>query len=135
MLDVRKKLRKELYQNLGKVFYAVAMADRKVHPKEIEKLKELVRDHWLEVDAIEDEYGSDAAFQIETVFDWALKHEKESEEVYAEFEAFYKDHTTHFTPKVKQLIATTAKAITSAFAGRNKSELILLGRIELLLNA
>lgn len=32
----------------------------------------------------------------------------------------------------KQLIATTAKVI--AFAGRNKSELILLGCIEMLLN-
>lgn len=135
MLDDRKRLREEFYQNLGKLFYAVAMADRKVHPKEIEKLKERVRDHWLDVDEIEDAYGSDAAFQIESVFDWALAHEKKSEEAYAEFEAFYKDHTTHFTPNVKQLTVATARAIASAFAGCNKSELILLGRIELLLNA
>jgi hypothetical protein len=92
----------------------------------------VVRDHWLNVDDIEDEYGTDAAFQIETVFDWLLEYGKDNDEIYEEFEAFYTEYKTLFPDHVKQLIMSTARAITSAFAGSNKSELILLGRIELL---
>ncbi len=132
MLDSGKKLGNEFYQNLGKLFYAVAMADHSIHVKEVEKLNEVVHDHWLDVDSVEDEFGTDAAFQIETVFDWLLEYGKDNDEMYQEFEQFYTDHKTLFTPKVKQLIMSTARAITSAFAGSNKAELIQLGRLELL---
>lgn len=132
MSDSKKKLGNEFYQNLGKLFYAVAMADHSVHMKELEKLNEVVRDHWLDVDDIEDEYGTDAAFQISTVFDWLLEYAKDGEEIYEEFEEFYTDHKILFTPEVKSLATSTSRAIASSFAGNNKAELILLGRLELL---
>ena len=53
MLESEKNQVNELYQNLGKLFYAMAMADHSVHMKEMEKLNEVVRDHWLEVDDME----------------------------------------------------------------------------------
>lgn len=132
MMDSKKILGNEFYQNLGKLFYAVAMADHSIHVKEVDRLKEVIHEHWLNLDDIEDEYGTDAAFQIETVFDWFLEYGKDSEEIFEEFEAFYTDHKILFPKNVKQLIMSTARAITAAFAGSNKSELILLGRIELL---
>lgn len=134
MLYSKKKLGNEFYQNLGKLFYAIAMADHSVHMKELEKLNEVVKDHWLEVDDIEDEFGTDAAFQIETVFDWLLEYEKDEEENYEEFEQFYMEHKILFTPKIKQLIMSTARAIAASFYGSNKAELVLLGRLTLLFN-
>ena len=134
MLDLNKKQGKEFYQNLGKLFYAVAMADHSIHVNEIERLKEVVRDHWLDVDEIRDEHGTDAAFQIENIFNRLLEYEKDADDIYEEFEAFYMDHKILFPIKIKQLIMATARAITSSFAGSNKSELILLARIELLFN-
>ncbi|KKL73360.1 hypothetical protein LCGC14_2075700 [marine sediment metagenome] len=130
----KEKIGNELYQNLGKLFYAVAMADKKVVPKEVEKLKEDVRKYWLEVDAIEDEFGSDAAYQIEIVFDWLQNEEEESQFYFDEFVDFYKEHPSRFDPKIKELILKTADDIASSFAGRNKSELILLSKLESLLN-
>ncbi|MBW8243586.1 hypothetical protein K1F50_12315 [Muricauda oceani] len=132
MLESGKNQVNELYQNLGRLFYAVAMADHSVHMKEMEKLNEVVRNHWLDVDDIEDEYGTDSAFQIISVFDWLLEYQKESDETYEEFEAFYMDHKTLFTPKIKKLAMSTSRAIASAFYGSNKSELVLLGRLQLL---
>lgn len=132
MAESKKKLGNELYQNLGKLFYAVAMADHSVHMKEMEKLNEVVRDNWLDVDDIEDEYGSDAAFQIISVFDRLLEYEKDSDAVYEEFEAFYMDHKKWFTPEIKNLAMSTSRAIAASFFGSNKSELILLGRLQLL---
>lgn len=132
MIESKKKLGNELYQSLGKLFYAIAMADHSVHMKEMEKLNEVVKDHWLAVDDIEDEYGTDAAFQIISVFDWLLEYGKDSEEIYEEFEAFYMDHTVLFTTEIKHLAMSTARAIAASFHGSNKSELVLLGRLQLL---
>nr|WP_297789543.1 hypothetical protein [uncultured Allomuricauda sp.] len=132
MLESKENLGNKLYQNLGKLFYAMAMADHSIHMKEMEKLNEVVKDHWLEVDDIEDEYGTDAAFQIVSVFDWLLEYEKDNDEIYEEFEAFYMDHKILFTPKIKNLAMSTSRAITASFSGSNKSELILLGRLQLL---
>ncbi len=126
---------KEMYQSLGKLFYAVAMADRAVHISELEKLKAAVREHWLDVDDIEDDYGTDAAYQIEIVFDWLLEYEKSSKESYEEFKTFYKDHKSAFSPKMKQLIKRTAHSIAASFAGKNKSELVLLAKLDILLKS
>ncbi|MBA4743662.1 MAG: hypothetical protein H2058_00255 [Muricauda sp.] len=134
MLESKKKLGNELYQSLGKLFYAMAMADHSIHVQEMEKLNEVVRDYWLEVDDIEDEYGTDASFQIVSVFDWLLEYEKDGEEIYEEFEAFYTDNKMLFTPQIKNLAMSTSRAITASFSGSNKAELILLGRLQLLFN-
>ncbi len=127
-----EKVRAKLYQNLGKLFYAIAIADRSVHIKEIDKLRKFIRTYWLEVDTVEDEYGEDAAFQIESVFDWLLEYEKDGDKCYEAFEDYYKDHQTEFTPYLKVLILDTANAIASSFSGKNKSELLLVGKLRLL---
>lgn len=128
-----QKTGNKLYQNLGKLFYAVALADKNVHPVEVEKLKETVKELWLPVDAIEDAFGSDAAYQIEIVFDWLKEEEKESELYFEEFKDFFKEHQGRFNEKMKALIWKTADAIASSFSGKNKSELILLSKIKALL--
>lgn len=132
MLDAKSKKSKEFYQNLGKLFYAIAMADRSVHAKEMECLKQLVREHWLPLDDSVDEFGTDAAFQIETVFDWLLEYEKDSETCYQGFEAFYRSNKALFSEEIKNLTMSTARAIAGAFFGSNKAELVLLGRLQLL---
>ena len=128
-----KKIGKELYENLGKLFYAIAMADSRVHAKEVSKLRSFVRKYWLEVDELEDEFGTDAAFQIESVFDWAMDKEKDSEVCFDEFKEFYKDNSNMFSKFIKVLILDTAHAISNSFSGKNKAELVMLGKLELLL--
>ncbi|MBM1106574.1 hypothetical protein JQC67_10530 [Aurantibacter crassamenti] len=123
---------KKLYQKVGNLFFAIAMADDTVHSKEIDKLKSLVREKWLPLDDIEDAYGSDAAYQIEIVFDWLLANEKTSGECFKNFTEFYNEHKAIFSEKIKKLIRETANAIAYSFSGKNKSELILLGTLQLL---
>lgn len=130
-----EKIGNEFYQNLGKLFYAIAMADKKVVPEEVEKLKEDVKKYWLQVDDIEDDFGTDAAYQIEIVFDWLQKEEKDSELYFDEFVDFFKEHPSKFNDRIKQLIWRTADDIAFSFAGKNKSELILLAKLKMLLKA
>ena len=120
------------YQNLGKLFYAMAAADKQVREEEFDRLKELVKKYWLDIDSIEDAYNIDAAYQIEIIFDWLDKQENlDSKGCYNAF-VNYKNEQPHlFTDKVKKLILRTAHAIAASFSGLNKSELIMLAKLDL----
>ncbi len=125
-------LGKSFYQKTGSLFFAFANADGTVHPKEVAILKRLVKEMWLPLDDIEDDYGTDAAFQIEIVFDWLMEEDKESESCFDEFSNFYKEHKSMFTEPIKKLIFETSSAIANSFSGKNKAELMLLGKLSLL---
>jgi hypothetical protein len=132
IMKTRKKMTLKFYQNLGKLFYAIAAADHEVRNAEFEKLKELIKNQWLQLDPIEDTYNTDAAYQIEIVFDW-LNHQGklDSKKCFNDF-IDYKNRQRHlFTNNVKQLILKTGSAIAASFSGVNKSELIILAKLDM----
>ena len=129
---MNKKKTLKFYQNLGKLFYAIAASDKHVHETEFDKLKELVKKQWLSVDLLEDNYHTDAAYQIEIIFDWL--NSEENLNTKACYEAFvnYKNEQPHlFTKPIKRLILKTASAIAASFSGVNKSELIMLAKLDI----
>lgn len=130
-MQTQKTVVLNFYQNLGKLFYAIAAADKMVHELEVNKLKELVKKHWLEVDTIEDAYHTDAAYQIEIVFDWLNNNDFKTETCFEDFVAFKKEHPTLFTQAINKLIMQTASAIAASFSGLNKSELIILAKLDI----
>jgi len=119
------------YHSLGKLFYAVAAADKVVRDQEFEQLKSCVVKYWLDLDDVEDVFNSDAAYLIEIVFDGILAFDLDSEEMYQAFLDFYREQNHFFTPDVKSLILKTAREIASSFAGVNKSELMLIARLQI----
>jgi|SaaInl6LU_22_DNA_1037377.scaffolds.fasta_scaffold00169_32 hypothetical protein len=128
----KTKMTIQFYRNLGKLFYAIAAIDGNVRLVEIEKLKEFVKEHWLDIDDIEDVFGTDAAYQIEVVFDW-LNYDEEIDinACYNDF-VVYKNKQSHlFTDEVKKLILKTGSGIAHAFSGINKSELMLMARLDM----
>ncbi|SNZ00746.1 hypothetical protein [Flagellimonas pacifica] len=122
----------EFYENLGKLFYYIAMADKSVRAEEIDKLKTFIRKYWLDVDDIENEYGEDAAFQIEAVFNRLLEYEADAEGSFGEFKSFYTNHKDKFNSYIKVLILDTSNAIANTVYGKNKAELIALANLQLL---
>ena len=131
-MKTKKKMTLKFYQNLGRLFYAIAAADRHVRKEEFDKLKTLVKRQWLDVDSIEDKYHTDGAYQIEIVFDWLDKEENlNANECYKAF-VNYKNEQPHlFTDSLKKLILKTANAIAYSFSGINKSELIMLAKLDM----
>jgi len=130
-----KNLNIHFYQNLGKLFYAIAASDKIVREEEFHILKKIVKSQWLDVDTIEDDFNTDAAYQIEVVFDWLYNQgELEANTCFNEF-ITYKDEQKHFfTDKIKHLILKTAGEVANSFAGINKSELIMLANLNIELN-
>ena len=123
------------YRNLGKLFYAIAAADRNVRDEEYNTLKDIVKAEWLSVDDIEDSFGTDTAYQIEIVFNW-LRNEDDynAQDCFDNFIVYKKKNEHLFTDMIKQLIMKTATAIASSFSGKNKSELIMLANLNIQLH-
>lgn len=121
------------YRLLGKVFYATAKADGVVHEQEIATLKQIVRDRWLDVEDTTDEFDSDAAYQIEIVFDYLVENDSEEENVLEDLEEFKSIHSSLFTPEISKLIMDTASDIAASFAQSNKSEVVFLSELFLVL--
>ena len=95
-------------------------------------LKELVKKYWLEADIVNGIYISDAAYQIEIIFDWLNKEKKiDAKTCYHDFVRYKKAQSHLFTDTVKKLILKTAHAIAASFSGLNKSELIMLAKLDL----
>jgi len=118
---------------LGRVFYATAQADKVIRPEEISELKQVVKNVWLDVDDATDQFDSDAAYQIEIVFDYLLDNEIIVEGIINQVKSFKSIHTSLFTKNIIELIMKTALNITSSFAKNNKSELVFLSQLRLAL--
>lgn len=119
------------YQNLGKLFYAIAASDKIVRIAEYETLRETVKNKWKQLDDFEDEFHTDAALQIEIVFDWLDYKALSAQQCYNEFVTFKNDNNSLFSEKRKQLLWETSNAIANAFSGKNKSEIIMLTKLKL----
>ena len=122
---------RHFYQHLGKLFYAVAVADNHVDDIEFEKLKYYVKKYWLKTDTNVDGVTQSEVYQIELMFEKLKNDERNGDQCYSEFIAYFKEHSTLFSKDIKKRIMKTAGAIAYAFAGINKSELILLAKLNL----
>lgn len=131
-MSINQPLSTQAYQHIGYLFYAVAAADKRITIEEVEILKTLVKNYWLDLESTNDRFGSDAAYQIEIVFDWLVEADWESDTCFTKFEDYYKEHSNLFSENIKSLIIKTASTIAESYAGKNKSELIILAKIETL---
>lgn len=128
----KKKMTLSFYQNLGKLFYAIAASDDDVRTVEFNRLKNFVKKQWLNVDDLEDTFGTDAAYQIEIVFDWLNEDEElNSKSCFKDFIDYKKSQNHLFTQEIRSLILRTASAVAYAFSGINKSELLMLAKLDI----
>ncbi len=120
------------YKNLGILFYAFAAADKTVREQEIKTLQALVSHNWLTDDLVAARDKMNAKNALLRTFDWLL-YDKEynAETCYTNFLSFRNNHQHLFTDQINSLIMKTAGKITSSFSGRNKSELIMLAKLDL----
>ena len=126
-----KALNITFYQNIAKLFYAIAAADKVVKATEFGTLKDFVKREWLSLDTTEDAYKTDAAYQIEIVFDWLTTQELDTNSCFEDFVAYKKEHPYFFTKELNALILKTANGIATSFSGLNKSELIMLAKLSM----
>lgn len=123
------------YQKMGELFYAIAAADNVVREVEYLALKNLVTLEWKRMDTSKAPLHSDAVSQIEVVFDWFDYEQLDANDCFESFVNYKINHPALFTKERNKLIWRTANAIASAFAGKNKSELIMLAKLKKVLSS
>jgi hypothetical protein len=132
-MEASKEIRKKFYETIGKLFFAIAASDGIVRKDEIDTLKKIIMTEWVSRDKTEDTFGTELAYQIEFSFEWLVEQDINANDCFAEFSTYKQENPTLFTPKINSLILKTANAVASAFSGKNKSELIMLNQLELVL--
>lgn len=123
----------KIYEQLGKLFYAIAMADNEVRPREVKRLKELVSKEWVPLESSTDEFGTDAAYYIYISFDYLTDTFTTARQAFDAFAEYYEVHKAYFNNGLKEKIRTTAYQIADAFRGMNKAEHEYLERLDQLL--
>jgi hypothetical protein len=134
-MKIRKELAHEFYQNLGKLFYAIAVIDNNVRDEELDKLKGIIREEWLTTDLITDSLKINIEDSIINTFKWLHSdNEYNAKACFNSFLTFKKKHESLFTDDINRLILKTARVVAYSFSQVNKSELILLAKLGLELN-
>lgn len=127
------KIQVLFYQNLGKVFYAIAAADKMVHQDEVEMVKKIVNTDWLTFDGEKTNKELEAMRQIKITFYDLVNKSANAKTCLDEFEVYKKSKEYLFDDEVKKLIWKTTNEISAAFSSKNKSELIVLTSLGLIL--
>ncbi len=128
-----EKPKNKLLENLGKLFYAVAMADKKIEEEEIAALKTNILQRWDSPDSKPNGLVLDGHQEIFTIFKELQNTRAESETCYMQFQEFFNEHKQLFNEDLRKLIWDTTQGIASSYAKKNKSELIVLAKLKMLL--
>lgn len=123
----------EFYSIIGKLFYAIAASDKVVRIEEIDKIKQIVSSDWFDFDELDDGIYIKAAEVILFSFNEMLMQNKSSAECMSEFRKFKKSHEKLFTENVKLIIWKSSNSIASSFSMKNKSELVALLELSIML--
>ena len=121
-----------LHQNLGKLFYAIAKADKQISSEEIAALKSAILNNWRTLDARPNGLQVDGHQKILSIFTHLQHTNANSESCFSEFSEFFNEHRLYFTEDFMKLIWDTSQAVACSFAQKNKSELILLAKLKIL---
>ena len=100
-MKTNKELTHKFYQNLGKLFYAIAAIDNNVRVEELDKLKDIVKKEWLTTHLIEDDFKMNAEHSIINTFKWLHNdNEYNAKTCYNSFLTFKKEHESLFTDQI-----------------------------------
>ena len=130
-MDLKPQAAVIFYQHLGKLFYAVALADKKVKKEEFETMKKEIsllcvsENYQITKLKIDIEHHITSTFKI-LYFDKATV-----EDCYNDFVDYKRANEVLFTKSIKRMILKIAGKIAASFSDINKSELILLAKLSM----
>ncbi|MDZ4822647.1 MAG: hypothetical protein SH856_04245 [Flavobacteriales bacterium] len=133
MIKASAKSLKEFYGNLGYLFYSIAAVDNNITREEEDQIHKEVKERWLGLENSHDNFGTDAAFEIEFVFDWIRDNAMSAKLAFKNFESFYHGNPNLFDEETIGLIYKSATHIAEAFHGSNKKESEVMIKLHALL--
>lgn len=124
---------KAFFQKTGKVLSVIAMADNELHPDEYQTLEALTLQQWNLINDADNKEFLKHIGQMKNAFDHLIKYPQTAEDILEEYQEFKQQYPELFTPKLVDFVYKSAHSIASSFAGKNKSELVLLAKLHFVL--
>lgn len=118
------------YKELGKLLYAVAKADGKINPHEVQELKRIIKSELVPAEKETDKFGTDAAFYTEFEFEAYEELDMDADVAYDSFISFVKEHNNYVTLEMREKAYFLATNVSDAFKGKNKAEKNLINRLK-----
>ena len=114
------------------LFFAIAITDSRLHEIEKTLVVKAIKDYYDLRKADNDLIINSQTSIEEEIYQAISDKNPNAWELYNDFEDYYIKSQAEFSEKSKQRILASANEIGSSFAGKNKSELVLLARLSLL---
>jgi hypothetical protein len=125
---------RQLYKELGNLFYAIAAADKVIRPEEKKTMHDEILFAWKHHDNSTDRFGSDRAFLIEFEFETLEDESVTAESAYRLFESYFIGHQDQIDNASRMKIFNSARHIAESVRKINHDELHYLVRLKTLMN-
>ncbi|UPS90459.1 hypothetical protein [Bizionia sp. M204] len=112
----------EFFQNLGKLFYAVAFADKNIVKEEFSTLVSCLDDSSFSHIFLETEFK----YHVISIFNTLYLEQSDAQKCFDEFLDYKKQNNNLFSKPINEAILKMASKLAASFSGQNKSELIML---------
>ncbi|NOQ75266.1 MAG: hypothetical protein GQ574_24860 [Crocinitomix sp.] len=123
-MDTLEKRDAIFYQNLALLYYAMGMTDKRFVVEEKKVIIGIIKKYWslrdLDLDVENIVYS-----KLKTLVD----SEMSSKAAFKQFQQYYESHTSLYPIVIRRQLIEDVYAIASAYANRNKSELVLFSQI------
>ena len=114
----------EFFEKLGHLMYAIAVADGKMVVKEKIEIKKLIEEQEI--------FGSSEMKPgeiINATLSKLIIDQINKEEAFKTFKEYYLSRQEMFSDELKKNLMDMADKIASAYAGRNKSEAVIISKL------
>jgi len=121
---------KRFYRELGKLLYAVAASDGKIHPAEVQRMRQMVRDEIAPLEGSRDQFGTDNAYYAEFEFETLADRDFPAADAFYSFVQYFREFKEHIDPEMKNICLKSADNVANALRGVNASESVMLKNLK-----
>jgi hypothetical protein len=123
---------REFYVNLGRLLYAVAMADGEVQDEELQAMYRMVIKELSDEQLFNQEHVN--VFHTEFEFEALMDRKASKQEAFDSFIAYFDLNHSHFTPEMKSVTLHAVEKIASSFQGVVASERMMIDALKKRIN-
>lgn len=123
----------QVTKSIAYIVYAIASADHKVSSEEKKAVHDFVNENWKTLSDKEDPFGVRALDFIDKLITSLENQKISSESSFELFHKIYDENKKDFTLEIKRFLVNISIKTGASFNRMNKSELVMLSRLEIIL--
>jgi len=125
---------KEFFVELGKLLYAISLADGKVQEEEVIKVNELIKNELIELSKQTDEFDTNSAFYTAFSFETNFDRSTDIEEALASFLDYLTKNKSFLSNDLLDICLSCVKKVAETVNGIEESEQKVISQLVIDIN-